>query len=33
VTAFPLTSSGKVKKFELKKQLTKELGLGDTKLL
>jgi len=27
VTAFPLTSSGKVKKFELKEQLIKELGL------
>ena len=29
VTAFPLTSSGKVKKFELKEQLIKELGLED----
>jgi fatty-acyl-CoA synthase len=29
VTAFPLTASGKVKKFELKKQLIKELGLDD----
>jgi hypothetical protein len=28
MTAFPLTSSGKVKKFELKEQLIKELGLG-----
>jgi len=28
-TAFPLTSSGKVKKFELKEQLIKELGLDD----
>jgi fatty-acyl-CoA synthase len=27
VTAFPLTASGKVKKFELKEQLIKELGL------
>jgi fatty-acyl-CoA synthase len=26
-TAFPLTSSGKVKKFELKRQLIRELGL------
>jgi fatty-acyl-CoA synthase len=29
VTAFPLTSSGKVKKFELKEQLIKELGLEE----
>jgi fatty-acyl-CoA synthase len=29
VTAFPLTASGKVKKFELKEQLIKELGLED----
>jgi fatty-acyl-CoA synthase len=28
-TAFPLTSSGKVKKFELKQQLIKELGLEE----
>ncbi|HSE37054.1 MAG TPA: AMP-binding protein, partial [Blastocatellia bacterium] len=28
-TAFPLTSSGKVKKFELKQQLIKELGLKE----
>lgn len=29
MTAFPLTSSGKVKKFELKEQLIKELGLEE----
>jgi fatty-acyl-CoA synthase len=29
VTAFPLTASGKVKKFELKEQLIKELGLEE----
>ena len=29
VAAFPLTASGKVKKFELKEQLIKELGLED----
>ena len=29
VDAFPLTSSGKVKKFELKEQLIKELGLEE----
>ena len=29
VTAFPLTSSGKIKKFELKEQLIKELGLEE----
>jgi len=29
VTALPLTSSGKVKKFELKQQLIKELGLEE----
>jgi len=29
VTVFPLTASGKVKKFELKEQLIDELGLGD----
>jgi fatty-acyl-CoA synthase len=29
VTAFPMTASGKVKKFELKEQLIKELGLED----
>jgi fatty-acyl-CoA synthase len=29
VTAFPLTSSGKVKKFELKERLIKELGLEE----
>ena len=29
VTAFPLTASGKVKKFELKQQLIKDLGLDD----
>jgi fatty-acyl-CoA synthase len=29
VSAFPLTASGKVKKFELKEQLIKELGLED----
>jgi fatty-acyl-CoA synthase len=29
VTAFPLTSSGKVKKFKLKEQLIKELGLEE----
>lgn len=29
VTAFPLTASGKVKKFELKKQLISELGLEE----
>jgi fatty-acyl-CoA synthase len=29
VTEFPLTASGKVKKFELKAQLITELGLDD----
>jgi fatty-acyl-CoA synthase len=29
VTAFPLTASGKVKKFELREQMIKELGLED----
>ena len=29
VTSFPLTASGKVKKFELREQLIKELGLED----
>jgi fatty-acyl-CoA synthase len=29
VTVFPLTASGKVKKFELKEQLIKELELGE----
>jgi fatty-acyl-CoA synthase len=29
VTSFPLTSSGKVKKFELREQLTRELGLEE----
>jgi fatty-acyl-CoA synthase len=29
VTAFPMTGSGKVKKFELKGQLIKELGLEE----
>jgi fatty-acyl-CoA synthase len=29
VTTFPMTASGKVKKFELKEQLIKELGLED----
>ena len=29
VTWFPLTASGKVKKFELREQLIKELGLED----
>jgi fatty-acyl-CoA synthase len=29
MTSFPLTSSGKVKKFELKEQLINELGLDD----
>jgi fatty-acyl-CoA synthase len=30
MTAFPLTSSGKVKKFELKAELIKEFGLEET---
>jgi fatty-acyl-CoA synthase len=30
VTGFPLTASGKVKKFELKEQLIEELGLEGT---
>ena len=29
VTAFPMTASGKVKKFELKEQMIKELGLEE----
>jgi fatty-acyl-CoA synthase len=29
VTAFPLTASGKVKKYELREQLIKELGLEE----
>jgi hypothetical protein len=29
VTSFPLTASGKVKKFELKEELIKELGLEE----
>ena len=29
VTAYPLTASGKIKKFELREQLIKELGLEE----